>query len=385
MVMHVPAGPSNVPYDPQQFNFAAEGMDSVKMGQDCLDYVIANLGTLQYRLPAAEAHVIELMRNMCEHVASVHGVQYDHTAFVKALYPLTRHNELTALFDKYKSDKASDFHNYGQYYHKRLQRFRSVPGLRYLELGTLNGASLRAFREYFPLAEVLVAIDIDPTTKRHEDPQRGMHVVVGPQDDVEVLTDVVTRFGPFDVIIDDCSHLIGPTVASFRHLFTHGLKDGGLYIVEDTIAFRKDLAYFFGLVSRYHNRWRYDGRYAVSTGRTDAKGQPDEAADAFAARITSPRGDHCVDPWKMSSYMGHSFLAEAVEAVPLEDSSSSGSLDGTGGGLLDLTAPVSEGGAGLPGDHYSDSDDVTVGVMLGEVAFSNSCIFIEKEIKTHWL
>lgn len=226
---------------------------------------------------------------------------------------------------------------------------------------------------------MLVSLDIDPSTKQHEDVDRGMHVVLGAQDDVQLLADVVQRFGPFDVIIDDCSHAIDPTVASFRYLFSHGLKDGGLYIVEDTVAFRKDLAYFFGLVARYHNRWRFDGRVTLPSEQMTK----DEVTEKL--KITSGNGDHCVDPWKMSTPLGHSYFSAAVGAVDVMDSSSSGSLGGHGGGLLDLTAPLTEGGAQLPGQHYSDSDDFTVGSMLGDVTFSNSVIFLHKEVKVHWL
>jgi len=38
---------------------------------------------------------------------------------------------------------------------------------------------------------------------------------------------------PFDIIIDDCSHLGCHTARSFAHLFTKGLRPGGIYIIED--------------------------------------------------------------------------------------------------------------------------------------------------------
>lgn len=42
-----------------------------------------------------------------------------------------------------------------------------------------------------------------------------------------------TQFdGPLDLVIDDCSHLYGPTRSSFEALFPF-LRPGGLYVIED--------------------------------------------------------------------------------------------------------------------------------------------------------
>ena len=48
------------------------------------------------------------------------------------------------------------------------------------------------------------------------------------------LQGVVEEFGPFDLIIDDGSHIASHMLASFNYLFLEGLNDAGIYFVEDT-------------------------------------------------------------------------------------------------------------------------------------------------------
>jgi hypothetical protein len=54
------------------------------------------------------------------------------------------------------------------------------------------------------------------------------------QGDRAALCEIVGREfdGPIDLVIDDASHVYGPTRASFETLFPY-LRQGGLYIIED--------------------------------------------------------------------------------------------------------------------------------------------------------
>jgi len=45
-------------------------------------------------------------------------------------------------------------------------------------------------------------------------------------------SDVASRYGPFDVVIDDGSHICAHVIASFRALFPHLVEDG-IYAIED--------------------------------------------------------------------------------------------------------------------------------------------------------
>lgn len=108
-----------------------------------------------------------------------------------------------------------------------------LPGVRMCEIGVARGGSLTLWRRYFGEDSTIVGIDCDSLCMASHNPDRGIHVRIGDQADTGFLQSVIDDLGPFDIILDDGSHLPEPTFAAFKHLFAHGLKDGGVYLVED--------------------------------------------------------------------------------------------------------------------------------------------------------
>ncbi|MGH2718272.1 MAG: class I SAM-dependent methyltransferase, partial [Actinomycetota bacterium] len=117
-------------------------------------------------------------------------------------------------------------------YEATLAGLRGTP-IRMLEIGVFEGGSLAAWRRYLGPQAVLVGLDIDPACAAYGDPERGTYVRIGAQQDAMFLRSVIDELGPFDVIVDDGSHMASHLVASFRILFAHGLADGGIYLAED--------------------------------------------------------------------------------------------------------------------------------------------------------
>jgi len=125
-------------------------------------------------------------------------------------------------------------HFYTPVYHE-LFVSRRDQALRMLEIGVggfqfaaMGGASLRMWADYFPRAAI---VGIDIVEKRLDlDPR--ITVLQGSQDDAEFLRRVVADHGPFDIIIDDGSHVPQHVLASFDCLFPT-LADGGVYVIED--------------------------------------------------------------------------------------------------------------------------------------------------------
>jgi hypothetical protein len=114
---------------------------------------------------------------------------------------------------------------------------RHTEPLRVLEIGVLGGASLKLWRQYFDHPEtIIVGIDINPECIKFDAPDAGIHVRIGSQIDAAFLSRAVKEFGPFDLIIDDGSHLSSHIITSFNHLFADGLADSGIYFVEDLHA-----------------------------------------------------------------------------------------------------------------------------------------------------
>ncbi|MGY4648863.1 class I SAM-dependent methyltransferase [Mycobacterium sp. URHB0021] len=105
-----------------------------------------------------------------------------------------------------------------------------------LEIGVARGGSLQMWRQYLHPESVIVGIDIDPATERFDDSTQRLHVRIGRQQDTSFLQSVVSELGPFDVILDDGSHMTSHMVATFRYMFVKGLAPAGVYIVEDVAA-----------------------------------------------------------------------------------------------------------------------------------------------------
>jgi hypothetical protein len=142
------------------------------------------------------------------------------------------HLDLTSLAAKHGTDKLA--HGYLPTYEELLRKRRNE-ALALLEIGvggpagpSLGGASLRMWRDYLPNAHIC-AIDIHDKAGLEED---RITIRRGRQEDCTFLSQFAEEFGPFDLIIDDGSHINGHIVRSFRCLFPH-LSVNGYYVVED--------------------------------------------------------------------------------------------------------------------------------------------------------
>jgi SAM-dependent methyltransferase len=125
-----------------------------------------------------------------------------------------------------------------------LGLFEQVGAARILELGIFQGGSA-ALMALLRRPELLIALDLTEERVAALDEliaDRGLqdrvHAVYGvDQSDTAALAAVLDAHAggsdtPFDLIIDDASHLVGPTRASFNFLFPR-LRTGGSYIIED--------------------------------------------------------------------------------------------------------------------------------------------------------
>jgi hypothetical protein len=123
-------------------------------------------------------------------------------------------------------------YSYFEVYEKVFAPFRGQE-LRVLEIGVYHGASLQAWRSYLGPRATIVGIDINPACRKSEQPEHGIHVRIGDQSDPAFLAAVVAEHGPFDLIMDDGSHVTDHQLKSFRALFEPGLRAKGIYFIED--------------------------------------------------------------------------------------------------------------------------------------------------------
>ena len=137
---------------------------------------------------------------------------------------------LEEIANKYPTDKGRSGHYYTSKYELFLEPFRNEK-LKIFEIGVDKGYSVKMWKEYFPQAEIY-AIDILDKTEYQEE---RITIETGSQNDPEFLNRFNAKYGPFDIIIDDGSHINTDMTFSFNHLFPL-LAQGGLYIVEDIHA-----------------------------------------------------------------------------------------------------------------------------------------------------
>ncbi|MFG1950404.1 hypothetical protein [Micromonospora sp. NPDC048830] len=142
--------------------------------------------------------------------------------------------DLTELAVRCGTDKWGALHQYPRHYQRHFGPLRDRR-LTILEIGIggyhdpeQGGASLRMWRHYFPRA-VIYGLDI--VDKRPLDAPRVV-TARGDQSKTEQLEEFARRHGPFDIVIDDGSHVSRDVLISFRALFPH-LRPEGLYVIED--------------------------------------------------------------------------------------------------------------------------------------------------------
>jgi hypothetical protein len=158
-----------------------------------------------------------------QHARSVAG------ALVRPVSPLLG---LPILAAAYGADKPAHYIRLYSDHFRRLRHRR----LRILEIGIggyddprAGGESLRMWASFFWRSQVY---GLDITDKSAHDRPR-IKTVVGDQNDPTFLRQLGEKYGPFDIIVDDGSHVSQHIITSIRTLFEAHLRDGGFYVVED--------------------------------------------------------------------------------------------------------------------------------------------------------
>jgi hypothetical protein len=141
---------------------------------------------------------------------------------------------LTRLANKYGSDKGDRCHYYTRIYHHLFQHLRSRE-ITLLEIGLRHpldsrrsvAPSLSMWRDYFPHAQ-LIGFDIQ------EFAEISIYNCTIIQGDMSSRKDLskLSDYGPFDIVIDDGSHVSTHQQVALASLFPY-VVGGGFYIIED--------------------------------------------------------------------------------------------------------------------------------------------------------
>jgi len=149
---------------------------------------------------------------------------------------------LTALADKFGSDKGSKKHRYTELYHMLFSPYRDKQ-INFLEMGLLIGGpehgnnagretgdlpSIRMWLEYFSKANI-TGLDISDFSFFEDE---RFEFVQCDMDERANITDAMADCPTFDIVIDDASHASHHQQNAFLEIFPK-LASGGLYIIED--------------------------------------------------------------------------------------------------------------------------------------------------------
>ena len=140
---------------------------------------------------------------------------------------------LSALMNRHGTDKLW-IHHYESEYARHFDPLRDKP-IRLLEIGIggwalpkRGGESLKVWRDFFPLGHI-TGIDIEDKRWLREG---RISTVICDQSDENALRQLHESHGPWDIIIDDGSHIQSHVLTSFHTLFPL-LAPGGIYVIED--------------------------------------------------------------------------------------------------------------------------------------------------------
>lgn len=141
---------------------------------------------------------------------------------------------LDGLAAHYGSDKWGGLHWFTPHYTRHFTPLRYDP-VKILEIGiggykyeSCGGESLYMWQYFFPRG-LVYGLDLYPKPS-----VRGPRIrtIQGDQNDRSFLRSLAAELGPFDIIIDDGSHVNEHVRTSFEELFGC-VRPGGYYVIED--------------------------------------------------------------------------------------------------------------------------------------------------------
>lgn len=155
--------------------------------------------------------------------------------FLERARPYKDHAELSALIEQGLLHHATFIQkspSHLRFYKALLPSIDPAPRS-ILEIGVKGGGSVAFWKALYPAATV-VGVDIKLRPWLQETPSAdGVVYLQGDQTDVKRLEAIADAHGPFDLVIDDGSHVSDHQTVTIRALLPR-VRRAGFYVVEDT-------------------------------------------------------------------------------------------------------------------------------------------------------
>jgi hypothetical protein len=141
---------------------------------------------------------------------------------MKKVHDGTRNPTVREIFQAHTGRQIDKWDHYMEIYEKHFAKYVGKT-VRVLEIGVDHGGSLQMWKEYFGPAAMIVGVDLNPICKEYEEDQ--IDICIRDQCDASLA-----QLGPFDIVIDDGSHVCAHQSITFRHLWP---ETRGVYLIED--------------------------------------------------------------------------------------------------------------------------------------------------------
>jgi hypothetical protein len=128
----------------------------------------------------------------------------------------------------YESDKGNVYHGYLSIYEKYFSKYRDTLE-NFLEIGLWKGESIKMWREYFNVGNLVGADILDLSHIKLHNTQIHM-CDQSSREDLENL--VKKTYNQYDIIIDDGGHMMHQQQITLGVMFKY-LKSGGVFVIED--------------------------------------------------------------------------------------------------------------------------------------------------------
>jgi SAM-dependent methyltransferase len=138
-------------------------------------------------------------------------------------------NKLEQIFIKNNARLIYKWQHYFEIYDNHFKKFRHKK-VKILEIGVGEGGSLQMWKKYFGCKAEIFGIDINEKCKQFE--EKRITIIIGDQSDRQFLRDTAQKHGPFDLVIDDGSHIMEHQIITFEEMFPV-INLNGIYLCED--------------------------------------------------------------------------------------------------------------------------------------------------------
>ena len=139
--------------------------------------------------------------------------------------------KLVEIGQKFGTDKSKHSYkgmSYLDIYERHFEKIRNEVKC-FVEIGVLNGSSVKMWEEYFPNATIY-GIDINPDCKKYESGR--VKIIIGDQNDDDFLKSISEQLGEIDILLDDGSHITRHQINTFNLLYSK-ISKNGFYVIED--------------------------------------------------------------------------------------------------------------------------------------------------------